>query len=347
VADPILVLRLSSLGDVVLTSSFLQSLDDHFPGAPVTFVVREDLAGVASALPGVQRLVTVPRQLGGGGLLDLGRRLAHEGYAHAFDLHRSLRTRLIGAALRGRLRPGFNKQEWPRFVLVHAHRDVYARSGGARPLRERYLEPLVRMGLSPRLHDTRLVLPSAARERAASIWRQAGWAADARVVGVAPGARWPSKCWPVDRFAALAARLQSDGRPVVVVGGAAERTVGGLVAHASGGLDLCGQLDVLETAAVLERCALLVTNDSGLLHVAEAVGRPVLAFFGPTAPQFGYTPYRAASRVLRAPPPCSPCSKNGSRPCFRPTHECMEAISVDTATAAVLSMLCAVAPAPA
>jgi ADP-heptose:LPS heptosyltransferase len=90
---------------------------------------------------------------------------------------------------------------------------------------------------------------------------------------------------------------------------------------------------------VLQSCAVVVTNDSGLLHVAEAVGRPVVALFGPTAPQFGYAPYRAQSRLLQQPPACSPCSKNGSRPCSRPTHECMDNLTVDAVYAAVDAVL--------
>ena len=156
-----------------------------------------------------------------------------------------------------------------------------------------------------------------------------------------------SKCWPAERFAALAARLQAaNGMRVVVVGGESEAAIGGMVALAGGARaqSICGELDVLETAAVLERCALLVTNDSGLLHVAEAVGVPS-GVFGDTAPQFGYTPYRPESRMLREPPACSPCSKNGSRPCFRPTHECMEAITVEAALAAAESILLRSVPA--
>jgi ADP-heptose:LPS heptosyltransferase len=78
----------------------------------------------------------------------------------------------------------------------------------------------------------------------------------------------------------------------------------------------------------------VITNDSGLLHMAEAVGRPVLAFMGPTSPAFGYAPYRPDSRLLYHPPRCSPCSKNGSRPCHRPTHECMINITVPEAVEA-------------
>ncbi len=335
----VLVLRLSSLGDVVLTSSFLQSAREHFPAARLDFVVRDDFAPVATALPGVQRVVAVGRDAGAATLLELGNALARERYDHVFDLHSSLRSRLLTWRLRGRLRAGFSKQALPRWFLVHAHRDLYARFGGARPLRERMLEPLRRLGLEPRLHSTCLVLSAAAR---ASAGEQLGSADEKALVAIAPGARWPSKRWPVERFAALVARLAATTAcRFVVLGESAEAPIAAAVARSAPGatLDLCGRLDILETAAVLQRCRLLVTNDSGLMHVAEAVGCRVLALFGPTTPAFGYAPYLPTSFLLHRPPPCNPCSKNGSKPCHRPTHECMERIGVEEVAALVESSL--------
>ena len=335
----ILVLRLSSLGDIVLASSFLQSCREHFPEARLDCVVREDFVALATALPGVARVIAVSRRAGPLQLLAVGASLAREPYEHVFDLHQSLRSRLLTWRLRRRLRPGFSKQELPRWLLVHAHRDVYHRFGGVMSMRERMLEPLRRLGLSPRLHDTRLVLSADDRARAAALLgpRDGGrsW------IAVAPGARWPSKRWPVDRFAALLARLAAvPERRFVLLGAATERPFATTVAAVAPAvtLDACG-LDILETAAVLEHCQLCVGNDSGLAHVAEALGCPVLTFFGPTAPAFGYAPYRAGSRALHRPPPCNPCSKNGSRPCHRPTHECMENISVDEASAVATAIL--------
>lgn len=340
--DPrILVLRLSSLGDVVLTSSFLQSCRETFPGAPVDFVVRDDYAGLARVLPGVDRVLQVPRSAGVGALLRLGSSWARAGYMHVFDLHRSLRSRLLTWRLRGRLRGGFHKQEIPRWVLVHHHRDVYGRFGGARPLRERMLEPLRRLGAPARLYDTRLVLPEPSQARAARRLRNAGLAASQRLLALVPGARWASKRWPSERWVELVRRLQTVEHTLVLLGAPAERALCAAL-HAAAPercLDLCGRLDVLEVAAVLERCDAVVTHDSGLLHVAEAVGRPVLALFGPTAPQFGYAPYRHASRLLHEPPACNPCSKNGSRACRRPSHECMENLSVERVWRETLALI--------
>ena len=339
----ILVLRLSSLGDIVLSSAFTQSAVALWPEARITYVVRADFAAVAAALPGVARVVPIERELGVAGLVRAASDLRRTRWAHVFDLHQSLRSRLLCTLVRRRAVPGFDKQEWARFVLLRLRHDVYARSGGTRPLRERMLEPLRRLGLDPPRHTTRLVLPASAREAARAALHSAG-AADSGWIGIAPGARWGTKRWGDARFAALAARLAAtSGRRLLIVGGAGERALCGLVAMAAPGraFSVAGELDLLGTAAALAQCELVVTNDSGLAHVAEAVGRPVIALFGPTSPQFGYAPYRSDSRLLRRPPPCSPCSKNGARPCSRPTHECMENMSPDWVAAEVDSALAA------
>ena len=344
----ILVLRLSSLGDIVLTSSFLQSCRERFPAARVDYVVRDDYAALGRTLPGVDRVLEVPRRANAAALLRLGADWARTGYVHVFDLHQSLRSRLLTWRLRPRLRGGFHKQEVPRWLLIHLHRDVYARFGGARPLRERMLEPLHRFGEPVRLYDTRLILPEPSRSRAARRLRNAGIAAATPVLGLAPGARWASKRWPTARWIALVEQLRArTGHTFVLLGAPAERALCAAVHDAMPGrcVDLSGRLDIVETAAVLERCDAVVTHDSGLLHVAEAMQRPVLALFGPTAPQFGYAPYRDASRMLHEPPACNPCSKNGSRACRRPTHECMLRLSVERVSAATLALITRAGPA--
>ena len=338
----ILVLRLSSLGDIVLTSSFLQSCRERFPGARVDYAVRDDYGALARTLPGVDRVLEVPRGANASALLRLGSQWARTGYEHVFDLHQSLRSKLLTWRLRSRRRAGFHKQEVPRWMLIHARRDVYRHFGCAQPLRERMLQPLHRAGKPAQLYDTRLILPETSQSRAARRLRDAGIAPEKRILGLVPGARWASKRWPITRWIELVQHLEvRTEHTFVLLGAPAEQPLSAAVGAAIPGrcLDLCGRLDILETAAVLERCAAVVTHDSGLMHVAEAMGRPVLALFGPTAAQFGYAPYRAASDMLHEPPACSPCSKNGSRACRRPTHECMLNLDVERVTAATLALI--------
>ena len=334
----ILVLRLSSLGDVILCSSFLRSLHEHFPEASIDFVVRQDLEPVAAMLPRVERIIAIGRDSSLAALLGRSGELAARNYEHVFDLHQSMRSRLLVSRMRGRVRPGFGKQLLPRWALVHLHRDWYGRFGGARSLRERMLEPLRQLGLPARLQPTELRVPEGARREAATLLERSVPSAS-RWIGVVPGARWPSKRWT--GFAELVPALASDaGSAFAVLGSQEDAPLASAVARAAGSraVSLAGRLDLAGTAAVLALCDLVITNDSGLLHMAEAVGRPVLAFFGSTSPAFGYAPYRPESRFLYHPPRCSPCSKNGSRPCHRPTHECMHDITVGEAAEAVRHM---------
>ena len=337
----ILVLRLSSLGDVVLCSSFLRSLRDAFPAAQISFVVRADLADVAAALPGVTHVHAVDRDTGIGGLLRLATELANNGYSHVFDVHRSMRSRLLVHRMRHLQRPGFAKQSVARWFLIHLHRDLYARFGGARSLRQRMLQPLETMGLHPRLYPTQLMLSAQLKEEARRRLQNLA-DPDTQWIALAPGALWPSKEWPTDRFLAVAQQLlRVPQRRLLVVGGARERVMGTRLAEALAqrAVSVSGETNLLQTAALLQLCRLTITNDSGLLHVAEAVGCPVVALFGPTSPRFGYAPHLDESQLLYEPPRCSPCSKNGSRPCHRPTHECMLAIDSTRVLNAVESTL--------
>ena len=93
-----------------------------------------------------------------------------------------------------------------------------------------------------------------------------------------------------------------------------------------------------EVATLLSECSRLVTNDSGLLHVAEAVGTPVLAFFGPTVREFGYYPVLAGSREMEKTLDCRPCSRNGKRPCHRKDLACLRDISPTEAYSVLNSM---------
>jgi len=324
------VLRLSSLGDVVLTSSFLRSVHQLFPQAAIDFVVRDDLQEVAQALPSVSNVIPVPRKSSLWALLRLAKELAATEYDHVFDLHRSLRSRILVRHMHQQLRGGFDKQSLARWLLIQTHRDYYAHLGGTKTLRERMLQPLQRMGLQPTLHPSRLVLPASAREQAQQLMnptneRQSAW------IALAPGALWASKQWPSSRYRELAEQLLAkETHRLILVGGSREQELcAGIAAGLSPRvLNVAGQLDIPQTAAVLQRCQYAVVNDSGLSHIAEAVGCPVLALFGPTSPRFGYAPQLPTSRFLYKSPECSPCSKNGARPCHRPTHECMLQIEI-------------------
>ena len=161
------------------------------------------------------------------------------------------------------------------------------------------------------------------------------------LLAVAPGARWPTKRWPVERFAAVAQDLaQERGAAVVVLGGPDESRLASA---------LCDNLDVpvihvagtqplMHSAALLSRCSLLISNDSGLMHMATALQVPVVAIFGPTVREFGFYPFQARAEVVSEPLPCRPCSTKGSIRCPRGHHACMQDISSARVLAAARTM---------
>jgi heptosyltransferase-2 len=163
-----------------------------------------------------------------------------------------------------------------------------------------------------------------------------------RIVSIAPGSRWPMKRWGVENYAELARRIAFEfDFHVVLVGDSTDAYATEPVGNEIRGrvTNLAGKTRILETAAVIERSVVFIGNDSGLMHLAEAVGVPVVALFGPTVEAFGYYPSLPASKVIERSLPCRPCSRNGRRPCPRGTQECLTGIPVDWVEEALWDLL--------
>jgi heptosyltransferase-2 len=151
------------------------------------------------------------------------------------------------------------------------------------------------------------------------------------LLAVAPGARWSTKRWPVERFAAVAEALaQEQKAPVVVLGSAEDSPLAQELCQRLSVpvLNCTGKLSLMHTAALLQQCHLLLSNDSGLMHMATALRVPVVAIFGPTVQEFGFYPFKASAQVVSATLACRPCSTKGSRRCPRGHHQCMQRVTV-------------------
>ncbi len=148
---------------------------------------------------------------------------------------------------------------------------------------------------------------------------------------IAPGGGRATKMWPADRFSAVAGRLVEQGRRVRIVGSEAERDLVGRIADglAPDRCDVRIGTDLGDLPAMAAECPLALTNDSGMLHVAEASGVSVVALFGPTHPRLGFAPLRRDSRALHTGATCSPCDPHGPHECPRGDHRCLVDIDVD------------------
>ena len=313
--DRLLVVRPDNLGDVLLTGPALAALRSAAPHAELDLLASPAGAAAAQLLPEVDetvvarvswQLIAVTAEPPD---TDLVFRIAARQYAAAVVLTSFSQSPWpAGYALQRAgvpLRAGMSK-EFGGTALTHW---VPAADDGLHQA-DRALRLLDGLGVPtahvpPTLHAA---VPGASRERAAAAVQGAGLDAAAPYAVVLPGASCPSRRWPAERFRAAAALLAAEGLPVVVTGPAAERDlVADVAARTPGVVALAGAFDVPDLAALLAGAAVAVTNNSGGMHLADAVGTPVVVLFAGTEDEGQYRPRSVPSAVLRVPTACSPC----------------------------------------
>ncbi len=326
----ILVIRLGAMGDVVLATAAVEALRRAFPKAGIEFVVKARFAGLLEADPRISRLwrfEEAGRHRGTRGMLSFMREIQSGRFDLAVDLQGNLRSRLICRCLRTKEILRWDKRAWQRRLMLVGK----GREDPPSPVYQRYLEALIPLRIDAESIRPRLY-PS-------------GWEAPPELrnpfVAFAPGAHWPAKRWPQEYFYRLAQMIvDQTGLGVALVGSGDDRESGEAIKKASPDriFNLCGLLGLGQLAACLSKARVLVTNDTGPMHIAEAAGVPVLVFFGPTVRGFGFAPWRSESRVLEREMKCRPCSLHGRRPC-RKGGRCLSGISPEEAWGALKGML--------
>jgi heptosyltransferase-2 len=250
-------------------------------------------------------------------------------------LPNSFRAALYAWAVGAPIRLGY-ATDGRRWLLTHA---VPAAAGQPAHQIDVYLQLVAALGM-PIVERSPLLVPTLQAEmEAARLWHAQGWGPEDQVIGMCPGAAFgPAKRWWPERFAALADRLiASAGCRVVFFGSSNEVS---LVEHICAQMthtaaSLAGQDTLGSFMALVARCAVVITNDSGSMHIANAVGTRVVALFGPTDPR-RTAPTGAPAAVLRHDLACSPCFRTT---CPYADHPCMRFIEVDDVYRAVLEIL--------
>jgi heptosyltransferase-2 len=307
----------------------------------VDIVVAPRAASVLAGHPDIRETIVYDKRgadAGPGGFLRVLGRVRRGRYACALVPHRSLRSALLARAAGIPLRAGFDASAGR---LLFTHIAPYDRQ--AHEI-DRNLRLLEAAGGGPQERTDPRLYPSA-EDRAAVDRLLGGSVAAGRgagLVAIAPGTLWNTKRWPQERFAELARLLADAGYAVALVGGPEDAALCRGIAQAAGGVgivDASGAFSVLGSAELLRRSAVLVCNDSAPLHIAAAVGTPVLAIFGATTPTFGFGPTGPRDRVLETGGlTCRPCSIHGGDRCPVGTFECMLSITPAMAFEAVVAI---------
>ena len=332
--NKILVFRLSSIGDIVLTTALLRCLRNTFPDAQIDFVVKKQFADILRCVPFVSNVIELDSKKGFSELLAIRNHLKNEQYDVALDIHKNWRSLFVCNTIGAKQVYRFNKHVFRRWVLTTFHKDIYKE---VRPVYLRFIDAAKQIGVAPDGNYTELVVPEQLGKSMKDIFAQANISFEKRIIALCPGASFSNKQWQVKKFQQLAKRVVLDfDAQVILLGGKKESEMCETIANESGAVSFAGKFDLSQSIAALSMVSLTVANDTGMLHVSEALGVPVVGIYGPTARQFGYFPILPQSKVAQIENlPCRPCTKMGMNHCPKKHFSCMNDISVEMVLALI------------
>jgi len=333
----ILVIKLSSIGDVVLVVPSLKAIRRKFPKAHICVMVGREAAKVLSRCPYFDEMIIYDynhKDRGLMGLLKTGRKLRKYRFDKVIDFQNSRKSHFLAYWSMARESYGYDRK-WG-FLLTHRLRNVQQQISPV----DHQFQLLAQMGIekppAPRLE----LWPTAKDDHIIEEIFNAEWLSNANnIVGIniAASDKWPTKNWPIEHMARLCDLLASKHIRVVISGLEKDRQKFRELQALTKAkpADFIGRTDILELAALIKRCKVFITPDSAPLHVAAALGVPVVAFFGPTS-SVRHVPPAEKLVILDRKLACAPCY---SSRCQILTHACMKDISPEEVYRTVMGLI--------
>jgi heptosyltransferase-2 len=336
--ERIAVLQTAFLGDVALALHLIETIKMLNGSSKRYFITTPAAAPIAECAQSVDEVIAYDKRnkhKGLSGIKLIAGELKDRGVDLILTPHRSLRSTLT-SFLSGAFSVGFEKNAFSLFYKKrvpyrkHLH-EIERNLLLLRPFGVNYRDfSNVRASVSisdHHLEDLKRII------ELKDISQQ-------KTVALAPGSVWETKKWTTAGFIELGKLLIEEGCNVIILGGPADEEVCREVAAKIDCMNLCGRTSIPQTLAILEKCNLLVTNDSAPTHFAGLMKCPTITIFGPTVPEFGFAPRGEFDQVVQDENlKCRPCAIHGTRTCPIKTHECMKNISGEMVFERALSIL--------
>jgi heptosyltransferase-2 len=319
--NKIAVIRLSSLGDILLSTPVIRALKQKYPNSEIDFIVKEQYKDAVKFNPNISNIIVYDP----GNVNSIKDELKNNGYNLIIDLQNNFRSRAIIQNINTEIKR-FHKPSIKKFLFVRFKINLmrelktipqmYAEAADVQ-LDENGLDLFIPDNIEPQIEKVK------------------------SYIGLCPGSKHFTKCWPQEYFIDLGNSLMSKGLDVAVIGGKDDLIVCEYVSgQIKGSINLCNENDLFQTAANIKHCKAVVCNDSGLMHTASAVGIPVIAIFGSTVKEFGFVPYHVSNLILENKSlSCRPCSHIGLPECPRKHFKCMMEISPNSVLENLLQVI--------
>jgi len=329
----ILIIQTAFAGDLILTTPLVTETARCFPDAGIDVLCIPTTASLMDGLPAVRRTIMYDKRGRDPGLPALMRTLRNGHYDLCLSPHRSLRSAILARSTRAPVRVAFDRATGS---ALYTHRVPYDPAAHEVVRNLRLLEAV---GFEPEYEATPSLHP-AEQDYAAAV-DVLGERGGRQYLCIAPGSVWATKRWTEEGFAETA-KVLADRWDIVFVGGPEDSERCARIAAIAGvpAVNTAGKLSLTASAALIGGASLLISNDSAPVHMASAMGTPVVEIFGATVPEFGFTPYGIPYRIVqREGLSCKPCAIHGGNACPIQTFECMRDLSPTAVITAARELL--------
>lgn len=314
----ILLLRFSSIGDIVLTTPVARCLKQQL-GAEVHYLTKASFASILTPNPNIDRVYSFQKEI-----TEVVQQLKAERYDWVIDLHHNLRSFRLKWAL-GRPARSFDKLNVEKWLLVNTGIDRLPDIH----IVHRYLDAARHLGIQ---YDGRGLDYFIPPEQEIDLPEWSALLHKGNYFVFVIGATHATKRLPPEKIAAVCRNLH---RPVVLLGGKAEAEAGDYITRNAGDhvVNLCGRLSLHQSASAVRQAAVIATHDTGLMHVAAAFGKKIVSIWGNTIPQFGMYPFYPEGEnhnitIENFGLHCRPCSKIGYASCPKKHFHCMNTLDI-------------------
>ncbi len=327
----ILVVRFSSLGDIILTTPVLDALKGSYRDSEICFLTRQRYRGLLEADPRISSVIYFQpedRDRGVAGFLRLIRRLNQEKFDLIVDLHSNLRSFLIRNLVRTKKKIRYDKKLLSRLQMVYFKK---WKTNSVSTV-ESYLDSLKKIDIVDQHQVPKLFVKDEDRAWAERFLLEAGFKREELLIGIAPGARGEMKKWGKDKYSFLAKSLSRDlPAKILLVGDGSDQNLIEDIRDYTGEERAIPAVNLPfnKLMPLIEKCELFISNDSGPMHLASALGVPTIGIFGPTSPNLGFTPSGLKNEIFWKGVECSPCSLHGKKRCVRDKRYCMDQIMAE------------------
>lgn len=316
----ILIIRFSSIGDIIQNMSVVGGLKNHFPDAEIHWVARKDMSSFLAMDRRINRIWGFDKTTGFKGLLSLAKELKNEKFDYIYDAHSNIRSSILNLILKPTLKSSSyfaqrSKERWKRFLLFQCAINKFPK-----PFRgiESYRKPLAAWGVRNfDDHYSEWVFPKAYSEKWDSLITE-------KTVTIVPSANWEMKRWPIAHWQKLIALLPE--YRFIVLAGPTDTFCEELVdINPNRVMNLAGKSNLLESCYLISKSNFVVSGDTGFLHAADLFHINAIALMGPTA--FGFPTY-PTTICFEVNLPCRPCTKDGRGKCSQTLYQrCMVEIT--------------------